>query len=140
MLSEQASRFPDGLAEKVFTQEYLPQAFPLSDPRMADIQLGNLLTMTSGIQPAVYAPPGMETVATAGHMTAIVYGENVELQNWVSPDPDTEQCQDKDGSARHGKMWTPPAQGSLYSRDPHMPPSFCAACWEWSCRNIWIRN
>ena len=46
MLSEQGSRFPDGLAQKVFTQEYLPQAFPLSDPRMAGIQLGNLLTMT----------------------------------------------------------------------------------------------
>ncbi len=79
MLSEQGDRFPDGLAQKVFTKEYLPQAFPLNDPRMADIQLGNLLTMTSGIQPAIYAPPGRETVATAGHLTAIVHGENVEL-------------------------------------------------------------
>ena len=120
MLSEQASRFPDGLAQKVFTQEYLPQAFPLSDPRMADIRLGNLLTMTSGIQPAVYAPPGMETVATAGHMTAIVHGENVELQNWVSPDPEHDQLQDQDGSALHGKMWTSPGEGYLYTRDPHI--------------------
>jgi CubicO group peptidase (beta-lactamase class C family) len=102
MLSEHASRFPDGLAQKVFTQEYLPQAFPLSDPRMAEIQLGNLLTMTSGIQPA------------------IVHGENVELQNWVSPDPEHDQLQDQDGSALHGKMWTSPGEGYLYSRDPHI--------------------
>ncbi len=58
MLSEQRSRFPDGLAQKVFTQEYLPEAFPLSDPRMAGIQLGNLLTMTSGIQAAVSVSAG----------------------------------------------------------------------------------
>src|SRR6202453_3911731 len=74
MLSEHSSRFPDGLAQKVFTEEYLPEAFPLSDPRMAGIQLGNLLTMTSGIQAAVSVPPGRETVATAGHLTAIVHG------------------------------------------------------------------
>ena len=87
MLSEHSSRFPNGLAQKVFTEEYLPEAFPLDDPRMAAIQLGNLLTMTSGIQEAVYAAPGMETVATAGHRTAIVHGENVELPNWVSRRP-----------------------------------------------------
>ena len=120
MLSERGSRFPDGLAQKVFTEEYLPEAFPLSDPRMAGIQLGNLLTMTSGIQAATYAPPGMETVATAGHQTAIVKGENVELPNWVSPDPVHDQLQDQDGSALHGKMWTTPGDGYLYSRDPHI--------------------
>ena len=65
MLSEHSSRFPDGLAQKVFTQQYLPEAFPLSDPRMAGIQLGNLLTMTSGIQAAPLLAPGRETVATA---------------------------------------------------------------------------
>jgi CubicO group peptidase (beta-lactamase class C family) len=111
MMSEHASRFPDGLAQKVFTQEYLPEAFPLSDPRMEGIQLGNLLTMTSGIQAAVYAAPGRETVATAGHLTGIVHGENVELPNWVSPDPVHDQVQDQDGSALHGKMWTSPGEG-----------------------------
>ena len=120
MLSEHASRFPDGLGQKVFTQEYLPEAFPLSDPRMAGIRLGNLLTMTSGIQEARYAPPGSETVVTAGHLTAIVHGENVELPNWVSPDPVHDQVQDQDGSALHGKMWTSPGDGYLYSRDPHV--------------------
>jgi CubicO group peptidase (beta-lactamase class C family) len=120
MLAEHSSRFPQGLAQKVFTEEYLPQAFPLSDPRMAGIQLGNLLTMTSGIQAAVYAPPGRETVATAGHLTAIVHGENVELANWVSADPGHDQVEDQDGSALHGRMWTSPGEGYLYSRDPHI--------------------
>jgi CubicO group peptidase (beta-lactamase class C family) len=120
MLSEDSGRFPNGLAQKVFTEEYLPEAFPLADSRMADIQLGNLLTMTSGIQAATYAPPGRETVTTAGHATAIVRGENVVLPNWVSPDPVHDQLQDQDGSALRGKMWTAPGEGYLYSRDPHI--------------------
>jgi CubicO group peptidase (beta-lactamase class C family) len=120
MLSEDRSRFPDGLAQKVFTPEYLPEAFPLSDPRMADIQLGNLLTMTSGIQEPRVVPPGMPTVAAPGHLTAIVHGENVDLPYWISPDPVRDQMQDQDGSALHGKMWTSPGAGYLYSRDPHI--------------------
>src|ERR1700678_507987 len=108
MLSDHSSRFPDGLAQKVFTETYLPQAFPLSYPSMADIQLGNLLTMTSGIQAASSTP--------SGHLTGIVHGENVELPNWVSPDPPLDQ----DGSALHGKMWAAPGEGYLYSRDPHI--------------------
>jgi CubicO group peptidase (beta-lactamase class C family) len=120
MLEEHGSRFPQGLAQKVFTEEYLPQAFPLSDPRMSGIQLGNLLTMTSGIQAPVHVPPGRETTASAGHLTAIVHGENVELANWVSPDPVRDQVEDQDGSALHGKMWTSPGEGYLYSRDPHI--------------------
>src|SRR6202020_339380 len=76
--------------------------------------------MTSCIQAAVYAPPGRETIATAGHLTAIVHGENVELQNWVSPDPVHDQVEDQDGSALHGRMWTSPGEGYLYSRDPHI--------------------
>jgi CubicO group peptidase (beta-lactamase class C family) len=120
MLAEHSSRLPQGLAQKVFTEEYLPQAFPLSDPRMAGIQLGNLLTMTSGIQAPVHVPAGRETIATAGHVTAIVHGENVELANWVSSDPARDQIEDQDGSAVHGRMWTSPGEGYLYSRDPHI--------------------
>jgi CubicO group peptidase (beta-lactamase class C family) len=120
MLSEESSRFPNGLAQKVFTQEYLPEAFPLNDPRMAEIQLGNLLTMTSGIQEARIVPPGMEAAVSAGHLTAIVHGENVSLPNWISPDPVRDQLQSQDGSALHGKMWTSPGDGYLYSRDPHI--------------------
>ncbi len=50
MLDEHRSRFPDGLDQKVFTETYLPEAMPLYDPRKAEIRLGHLLTMTSGLR------------------------------------------------------------------------------------------
>lgn len=51
LLGEQPERFPDGLDQKVFTPDYLPEkAFPLRDARMADIRLGHLLAMTAGIR------------------------------------------------------------------------------------------
>ena len=75
MLSEHSNRFPDGLSQRVFTKEYLPEAFPLSYLEMADIQLGNLLTMTSGIQQSHPAPP--PGITDTGHLTGIVHSENV---------------------------------------------------------------
>jgi CubicO group peptidase (beta-lactamase class C family) len=47
------------LDTRVLTQEWLPEAVPLSDPRKADITLRHLLTMTSGIsgdEPPTFAP------------------------------------------------------------------------------------
>jgi CubicO group peptidase (beta-lactamase class C family) len=114
MLSEHSSRFPDGLSQKVFTQEYLPQAFPLSYPEMADIRLGHLLTMTSGLQNSRVAPPA--ALANPGHLTGIIHGENVNIPYWTSPDP----VLDQDGSALHGKMWALPGGGYLYDLDPHI--------------------
>ncbi len=49
MLKEKHDKIPDGLETKVFTEKYLPEAFPLSDPSKADIKLGQLLSMTSGM-------------------------------------------------------------------------------------------
>jgi CubicO group peptidase (beta-lactamase class C family) len=120
MLSDHKDRFPNGLGQKVFTQEYLPEAFPLSDPRMADIQLGNLLTMTSGIQAARFVPKGTQAPATNGHSTAIVHGENVNLPYWLSDDPIHDPVRNQDGSVLNGKLWTSPGEGYLYSRDPHI--------------------
>ena len=48
MLHEFHDKIPDGLDTKVFTEKYLPEAFPLDDPRKADITLGQLLCMTAG--------------------------------------------------------------------------------------------
>jgi CubicO group peptidase (beta-lactamase class C family) len=51
LMAEHPEWFPDGLDQKVFTPKYLPAvAFPLSDPRKAQIKLGQLLTMTAGIR------------------------------------------------------------------------------------------
>ena len=48
MLREFREKIPDGLDAKVFTEKYLPEAFPLDDPRKANITLGQLLCMTAG--------------------------------------------------------------------------------------------
>ena len=49
MLKEKREKIPEGLDTKVFTEQYLPEAFPLSDPSKADITLGQLLSMSSGM-------------------------------------------------------------------------------------------
>ena len=49
MLKEKQDQIPDGLETKVFTDKYLPQAFPLDDPAKADIKLGQLLSMSAGL-------------------------------------------------------------------------------------------
>src|SRR5579862_5684599 len=46
MLKEFHDKIPDGLDQKVFTPQYLPEAFPINDPREADITLGQLLCMS----------------------------------------------------------------------------------------------
>ena len=117
MLAENKDKLPDGLQQKVFTEQYLPEAFPLDDSRMADIRLGNLLTMTSGIQAAQAVPRGAVPAVPARHLTGIVKGENISIPFWTPPDPPKEQ----DASALHGvRMWTAPGDGYLYSRDPHI--------------------
>jgi CubicO group peptidase (beta-lactamase class C family) len=51
MLKEKQALIPDGLDQKVFTPKYMPASiFPLDDPRKAQISLGQLLSMSSGIQ------------------------------------------------------------------------------------------
>ena len=49
MIKEKHDQIPEGLDQKVFTEKYLPEAFPLSDPAKADITLGQLLTMAAGM-------------------------------------------------------------------------------------------
>ena len=48
MLREFRDKIPGGLDQRVFTEQYLPEAFPLDDPRKADITLGQLLSMSAG--------------------------------------------------------------------------------------------
>ncbi len=51
LMSERPDLFPNGLDQKVYTTSLMPpEAFPLPDPRMADIKLGQLLTLTAGIR------------------------------------------------------------------------------------------
>src|ERR1700690_1414452 len=48
MLRDSRDKIPEGLAQKVFNETYLPEALPLNDPLKADIKLGHLLTMAAG--------------------------------------------------------------------------------------------
>jgi CubicO group peptidase (beta-lactamase class C family) len=51
LIGEHPDLFPDGLDQKIFTPAYFPpKAFPLPDPRMKEITLGQLLSFTAGIR------------------------------------------------------------------------------------------
>ena len=51
LMNEHPDMFPDGLDQNIFTPAYFPsKAFPLPDPRMEDIKLGQLLSFTAGIR------------------------------------------------------------------------------------------
>lgn len=69
LLARRPEQFPDGLDQKVFTPAYLPSgAFPLTDPRKADIKLGQLLAMTACIRGnnPVYVRGKSSTIDPAG--------------------------------------------------------------------------
>jgi CubicO group peptidase (beta-lactamase class C family) len=51
LLDKRPDLFPEGLEQRVFTPKYLPaEAFPLTDPRKAEIKLGQLLAMTACVR------------------------------------------------------------------------------------------
>src|SRR5690606_37761296 len=51
LMGERPDLFPNGLDQKVFTPTHMPSGiFPLPDPRMADIKIGQLLAFTAGIR------------------------------------------------------------------------------------------
>ncbi len=98
VIAEKKSEIPDGLDEKVFTSKYLPEALPLNDPRKADIRLGHLLSMSSGMH-GDGANPGF------------VRGVPSKLDPMTAPrDP-----LDLDGNAVRVPMWTQPGEGYSYS-------------------------
>lgn len=69
LLAERPELFPDGLEQRIFTPRYLPpEAFPLTDPRKADVKLGQLLAMTAGIRGnnPVYVRGTPSTIDPAG--------------------------------------------------------------------------
>ena len=104
MLKEKHDQIPDGLETKVFTEKYLPEALPLSDPLKADIKLGQLLSMSSGMH-------------GEGGNPGIVNGVHQKLE----PVPRPAQPLDQDISALRTAMWTKPGEGYSYaSASPHV--------------------
>ncbi len=104
MLREKRDAIPEGLEQKVFTEKYLPEAFPLDDPSKADIKLGQLLTMAAGLH-------------GEGGNPGFVHGELVKLQ----PAPPADHSLGQDLSALRTPMWTNPGGGYSYaSSSPHI--------------------
>ncbi len=102
MLKEKHDQIPNGLDEKVFTEKYLPEAFPLSDPAKADIRLGHLLAMSSGMH--------------ENSAPAYTKGEKVT----TAPTP-LDRSLDIDQSALRTPLWCKPGEGYSYaSGSPHI--------------------
>jgi len=103
MLHEFHDKIPDGLDTKVFTPKYLPEAFPLDDPRKAEITLGQLLCMSAGYHGEGTAP-------------GIVHGQVVPLKP-VSG----QNIRDLDMSSIRVPLWTNAGAGYSYSSPaPHI--------------------
>ncbi|HEV2972604.1 MAG TPA: serine hydrolase [Pirellulales bacterium] len=104
MLKEKHEQIPDGLDQKVFTQAYLPEAFPLDDPRKADIHLGQLLSMAAGLH-GEGTNPGF-----------VDFKPSVKLDATAS-----NRGLGQDQSALHTPLWTNPGAGYSYtSQSPHI--------------------
>ncbi len=104
LMGERPQLFPRGLDEKVFTRKYLPQAFPLSDPEMAGITLGQLLAMTAGIR---------------GNNPGYVNGVKVTLDpagpdGWLAM-KDEMALGHQDGPLHTKTLWVRPGGGYSYS-------------------------
>ena len=103
MIHEKHDAIPDGLDQKVFTEKYLPEAFPLDDPRKAEITLGQLLCMSAGYH-GEGTSPGM------------VHGQVAPL----TPVPG-QNIRDLDQSSIRTVLWTNAGAGYSYSSPaPHI--------------------
>jgi CubicO group peptidase (beta-lactamase class C family) len=106
MLHEFAAKIPDGLDTKVFTEKYLPEAFPLNDPRKAEIQLGQLLSMSAGYWGEGQSPTGYVKGDPKAKQLKPVPGQNIK---------------DLDKSSLDVPLWTDPGAGYSYSSpSPHI--------------------
>ncbi|HEY2574511.1 MAG TPA: serine hydrolase, partial [Verrucomicrobiaceae bacterium] len=104
MLREFKDRIPQGLDTRVFTKEFLPEAFPLDDPRKADITLGQLLCMTAGYWGEGQTPSGY--VMGKPRTLKPVPGQNIR---------------DLDQSSLRVPLWIAPGGGYSYSSpSPHI--------------------
>lgn len=103
MLNEFHDKIPEGLDQKIFTEKYLPEAFPIDDPRKAHITLGQLLCMTAGFH-------------GEGGSPGIANGEVVPLQPVPGQD-----IRNLDASSIYTPLWTAPGAGYSYSSpSPHI--------------------
>jgi CubicO group peptidase (beta-lactamase class C family) len=109
MLKEKHDQIPEGLETKVFSEKYLPEAFPLSDPRKADIKLGHLLSMGSGMHGEGNNPGFVDFVPS------------VKLEPVPRVERSSMGSDFQDQSALRAPLWTAPGAGYSYtSQSPHV--------------------
>ncbi len=105
MLQEKHDQIPEGLDTRVFNEKYLPEAFPLDDPRKAEIQLGQLLSMAAGLH-GEGSNPGF-----------VHFVPSVRLE----PIPRPAEPLGQDLSALRTPLWCAPGGGYSYtSQSPHV--------------------
>ena len=103
MLQEFHDQIPEGLGTRVFTEKYLPEAFPLDDPRKSEISLGQLLCMSAGYH-------------GEGSSPGVVMGRVVPLT--AVPGQDIHHL---DQSSLRTVLWTNAGAGYSYSSPaPHI--------------------
>jgi CubicO group peptidase (beta-lactamase class C family) len=105
LMAERPEMFPGGLDQKIFTPKYLPaEAFPLSDPRKANILLGQLLAMTAGIR---------------GNNPGVIEGRQVTLDpagpdGWLAMS-DAMALGKMEGDLNTATLWCEPGGGFSYA-------------------------
>ncbi len=123
MLEEFKDRLPQGLATKVYTEEYLPsEAFPLDDHRKADITLGQLLCMTAGMH-----GEGMSPGVVNGKVQALKAVANSTFQPAIDAKfgfnrgGNLQDISQLDMSSITAPLWIEPGGGYSYSSpSPHV--------------------
>jgi CubicO group peptidase (beta-lactamase class C family) len=98
-LKEKHDLIPQGLDTKVFTDKYLPEAFPLDDPAKADITVGQPFSMSAGFH---------------GEGTQPGYKNGVR----IPLEPYQPERLSMDMTAIRTPLWCKPGEGYSYS-----PPS-----------------
>jgi CubicO group peptidase (beta-lactamase class C family) len=105
MLHEFRDQLPDGLDTQVFAPKFLPEAFPLDDPRKANITLGQLLCMSAGYWGEGQTPSGTVNGGKAQPLKP-VKGQDIR---------------DLDMSSIRVPLWCAPGEGYSYSSpSPHI--------------------
>ncbi len=105
MMMDKPKLFPAGLDEKVFVPKFLPpNAFPLNDPRKAEISLGQVLSMSAGIR-------GTNPVYVKGNR-----------EEWKEPTIDNGPWSTTDDFALSQTLWCAPGDCYSYSTaSSHIP-------------------
>ena len=105
VMKQKPALFPLGLDTKIFSPKLLPaEAFPLNDPRKAEISIGQVLSMAAGIR-------GTNPVYVKG-----------ARQTWENPTEDNGPYSTTDGFALKQTLWCAPGDSYSYSTaSSHIP-------------------